>query len=48
MRSFSPQIIKHYLPLEFSKQVVDYHPSPLKAVPPSEDNPLTNIVLRNL
>lgn len=48
MQSFSPIIIKHYIPFEFSKEAVDFHMSPKKIVPQKDDNPLQNIKLKLL
>lgn len=48
MQSFSPQIIKHYIPLDFSKQVINIYSSPRKIVVPKEENPFTNKKLMEL
>lgn len=47
MQSQSPCIIRHFIPLNFSKQAVDMPTSPLRRTyTPKEDNPLQNIKLR--
>lgn len=48
MRSISPQIIKHYIPYEFSKDVIELQCIPKAISPKKEDNPLQNIKLRRL
>lgn len=49
MQSKSPCIIKHFIPLEFSKSAVDMKSSkPKQEFVPTEDNPLQNMKLRQL
>lgn len=51
MYSSSPQVIKHYVPMNFSKMTVDFKSSPKKLlsnVKPIEQNPLTNFKLKKL
>ena len=48
MYSSSPNLIKHYVPISFSRQSLDYESSPKKAIQPLDDNPLMNKKLQNL
>lgn len=51
MYSSSPQIIKHYVPMNFSKMSVDFKSSPKKiltSIKPIEESPLTNYKLKQL
>jgi hypothetical protein len=48
MQSIAPTIIRHYLPLDFSNQLLDSHRSPRRSFVPKDDNPLQNIKLRAL
>lgn len=49
MQSQSPCIIRHFIPLAFSKEAVDMPTSPLRrSFVPKEDNPLQNMKLRAL
>jgi hypothetical protein len=49
MQSIAPNIIKHFIPYEFSKNVFDMQVTPKKVQTSKKDeNPLQNIKLRNL
>ena len=49
MYSASPNLIKHFVPMSFSKQSIDYQKSPRKsAISKYEENPLMNMKLRKI
>ena len=47
MYSSSPNLIKHFVSMNFSKTSIDYRNSPIKQIQES-DNPLTNKKLQKL
>lgn len=48
MHSISPHIIKHYIPLDFSKEAIDLHALPREQKQPEQENPFHNMKLKNL
>lgn len=48
MHSISPHIIKHFIPLDFSREAIDLHALPRQQKQPEQDNPFHNMKLKNL
>lgn len=48
MQSIAPNIIKHFIPYEFSKNVLDLQVVPKKMTRQKDENPLQNMKLRSL
>ena len=48
MQSIAPNIIKHFIPFEFSKNVLDFKVVPKKVSSQKDENPLQNMKLKNL
>ena len=47
MSSKSPQVIRHFIPLQFSKEALDYQKTPTRSYVKLEENPLQNMKLRS-
>lgn len=48
MQSVSPYIIKHFIPIDFSKNIIDRKLAPKKVSKPKDNNPLQNMKLKNI
>ena len=48
MQSVSPQILKHFIPIQFSQSILDNKFVPSTLSPPKEANPLQNIKLKKI